>query len=147
MFFAKDIIFLIYSPKYEESVFLFKTFLLIGIFRNNYYGALITASGETKYITYYSVTVLVVNAVLSVILYFFFGISGVVFGTLIATTFISLLQLRHEKLLKNYFQNFLLNPKILGLISIILLIYLKNLKLLLDKDFYLENLLSFLRFL
>ena len=48
MFFSKNIIYFIYSAKYEDSVILFQTYLLIGLFRNNYYGALITASGQTK---------------------------------------------------------------------------------------------------
>jgi O-antigen/teichoic acid export membrane protein len=124
MFFAKDIIYLIYSPKYEASVFLFKTYLLIGIFRNNYYGALITAAGQTKYITYYALVMLGVNAMLSTVLYYSIGISGVVFGNLIATILIDFLQLQHEKLLKNYFKEFLLNPKIILMIILILIIYL-----------------------
>jgi O-antigen/teichoic acid export membrane protein len=123
MFFAQDIIYLIYSPKYEESVFIFKTYLLIGIFRNNYYGALITASGQTKYITMYALIMLVANAIISILLYYYLGISGVVFGALIATFIIQLLQLNHEKLIKVYFKEFLLNYKILFLIILILTIY------------------------
>lgn len=123
MFFAKDIIYLVYSPKYEASVFLFKTYLLIGIFRNNYYGAIITASGQAKYITFYALCMLVGNALLSLLLHYFFGVSGVVFGTLLATIIIALLQLYHENLLKAYFQNFLLDIKIVLLIIIILVIY------------------------
>lgn len=126
MFFAKDIIYTIYSPKYEASIFLFKTYLLIGIFRNNYYGALITASGQTKYITFYALIMLVSNAILSLLLYYFLGISGVVFGTLIATVIIALLQLYHEKLLKDYFYDFLSNYKIIILILLILFIYIEK---------------------
>ena len=124
MFFAKDIIFLIYSPKYEESVFLFKTYLLIGVFRNNYYGALITAAGKTKYITFYAIAMLVVNVVCSLVLYHFYGISGIVFGTLISTIIIAFFQLNHEKLLKKYFVDFLLDFKIIIMITLIILIYL-----------------------
>ena len=124
MFFAKDIIYMIYSPKYEESVFLFKTYLLIGIFRNNYYGALITASGQTKYITMYALIMLIANAIISIILYYFFGISGVVFGTLIATTIVAFLQLSHERLIKEYCEEFLLDYKVLFMIIMIVLIYL-----------------------
>lgn len=124
MFFAKDIIYLVYSPKYEDAVFLFKTYLLIGIFRNNYYGAIITASGQAKYITFYALCMLVVNAIMSLVLYYFLGVSGVIFGTLIATIIIAFLQLYHENLLKTYFQSFLLNTKILVLIIIIFITYL-----------------------
>lgn len=124
MFFAKDIIYMIYSPKYEESVFLFKTYLLIGIFRNNYYGALITASGQTKYITMYALIMLIANAIISIILYYFFGISGVVFGTLIATIIVAFLQLYHERLIKAYLVDFLFNFRIIILILLIVLIYI-----------------------
>lgn len=123
MFFAKDIIYLVYSPKYEASVFLFKTYLLIGIFRNNYYGAIITASGQAKYITFYALCMLVFNAILSLVLYNFLGVSGVIFGTLIATIIVAFSQLYHENLLKTYFRSFLLDIKIILLIIIILVIY------------------------
>ncbi|MBP6370148.1 MAG: oligosaccharide flippase family protein [Paludibacteraceae bacterium] len=124
MFFAKDIIYFIYSPKYEESVFIFKTYLLIGIFRNNYYGALITASGQTKYITMYALIMLGANAIISIILYYYLGVSGVVFGTLVATIIIAFLQLYHEKLIKDYLYGFLFNFRIIILILVILLIYI-----------------------
>jgi O-antigen/teichoic acid export membrane protein len=123
MYFAKDIIYLVYSPKYEDSVFLFKTYLLIGIFRNNYYGAIITASGQAKYITFYALCMLVVNAILSIVLYYFFGISGVIFGTLAATILIQFLQLNHEKLVLPYVQKFLFNPRIIILIILIFVAY------------------------
>lgn len=123
MFFAEDIIYLIYSPKYEESVFLFKTYLLIGLFRNNYYGALITAAGQTKYITLYALIMLATNAVLSAVFYYFFGSSGVVFGALVSTIVIQFLQLNHENLLHSYLVNFLLNYKIMLLIITIVAAY------------------------
>lgn len=123
MFFAKDIIYLVYSPKYEDAIFLFKTYLLIGIFRNNYYGAIITASGQAKYITFYALCMLVFNAILSLVLYNFLGVSGVIFGTLTATIIVAFSQLYHENLLKTYFRSFLLDIKIILLIIIILVIY------------------------
>lgn len=123
MFFAKEIIYLVYSPKYEDAVFLFKTYLLIGIFRNNYYGAIITASGQAKYITFYALCMLFTNFILSLISYYFFGVSGVVFGTLIATILIQFLQLNHEKLALTFVRQFLFNPKILLLIILIFAAY------------------------
>jgi O-antigen/teichoic acid export membrane protein len=120
MFFAKDIIYLVYSPKYEKSVFLFQTYLLVGLFRNNSYGALIAASGKTKFITLYSIMMLTFNLILSLILYKTLGIAGVIIGSLASTTIIAFLQLRHEGLLKMYFKDFLLNPKIFTLILLII---------------------------
>jgi len=123
MFFAEDIIYFIYSPEYQDSVILFQTYLLIGLFRNNYYGAIITASGQTKYITLYSSMMLCFNLLFSVSLYYFLGINGVVFGTLASTIFIQFLQLRHEKLVIDYIFKVLLDKKILFLITIIVSLY------------------------
>lgn len=123
MFFAEDILYFIYSPEYQDSVILFQTYLLIGLFRNNYYGAIITASGQTKYITLYSSMMLCFNLLFSVSLYYFLGINGVVFGTLASTIFIQFLQLRHEKLVIDYIFKVLLDKKILFLITIIVSLY------------------------
>ena len=124
MFFAKDIIYLVYSPKYEKSVFLFQTYLLVGLFRNNSYGALIAASGKTKFITLYSLITLASNLILSLILYKIIGIEGIVFGSLFSIIIINFLQLNHEDLLKMYFKNFFLNPKIFIMVVIIISYYL-----------------------
>lgn len=129
MFLSEDIIYFIYSPKYEDSVVLFQTYLLIGLFRNNYYGAIITASGNTKYITLYSAMMLVFNLIFSLVLYFVFGLKGVVFGTLLSTFLIMALQLKHENLLKKYFYNFLLDYRIIIMIIIILAFYFNQILL------------------
>lgn len=123
MFFSKEIIYVIYKQDYSQSVPIFKTFLLIGLFRNNYYGALITASGKSSIIFKYSIITLVLNSILSLIFYFFFGIKGIVYGNLIATITINYLQLKSEKLIDLYLNEFLLNPKIILLISIIIGVY------------------------
>ncbi len=124
MYFAEDIIFTIYSPKYFDAVFLFKTYLLVGVFRNNYYGALITASGNTKYITFYATIMLITNAIVSYFLYYSLGVKGVVFGTLIATFTIQFLQLRHEEIVLLYVREVLFNYKISLLLTVIILTYL-----------------------
>lgn len=125
MIFSKEIIFFIYTPKYSESVIIFQTYLLIGLFRNNHYGSLIAASGQTKYITMYSGMMLVLNLVLAIVLYKIWGINGIVFASLFATLIIALLQLKHEGLLKKYVCNFLLDYKIIILIALIFFFYFK----------------------
>lgn len=126
MIFSKQIIFFIYTTDYSESIVIFQTYLLIGLFRNNYYGALIAASGQTKYITLYSGMMLLLNLILSIILYNIWGINGIVFASLFATIFIQFLQLNHENLLKKYFFDFLLNYKIIILITLIVIAYFYN---------------------
>lgn len=123
MLFSREIIFFIYNAEYNDAVVLFQTFLLISLFRNNYYGAILAASGKTKYITLYSVLVLVLNAVLSISLYYVYGIKGVVYGNLFSTALISVLQLNHEKMLGQYVKEFLLDYRILILIIAIIGVY------------------------
>ncbi len=126
MFFAEEILFFIYSDVYKESVILFKTYLLVALFRNNYYGAIITASGQTKYITLYSGLMLAFNFIISIFLYHFIGINGIVFGTLFSTILIQCLQLNHENLLKVFLVRIFTNYKIVLLILGILIVYFLN---------------------
>ena len=123
MIFAKQVIYLIYTKDYHESVILFQTFLLIGLFRNNFYGSLIVASGKTKFITLYSALSLASNLVFSLVVYYFFGIKGIVFGNLLSTIVINSLQLNHENLLGDYVKKFLLDKKIFILVVAILAAY------------------------
>ncbi|WP_107040046.1 lipopolysaccharide biosynthesis protein [Brumimicrobium mesophilum] len=124
MIFSKEIIFFIYNENYQESVLIFQTYLLIGLVRNNYYGALITASGQTKYITLYSVSMLSLNLILSLILYSYLGIFGIVLASLFSTLFIQFLQLNHEKMIRKYIVDFLMDFKIATLILVIFSSYL-----------------------
>ncbi|MBX2921240.1 MAG: oligosaccharide flippase family protein [Chitinophagaceae bacterium] len=124
MVLAKPLIYLIYTTDYQESVILFQTFLLIGLFRNNFYGSLIVASGKTKYITLYSALALVSNLLFSLSVYYFFGIRGIVYGNLLSTIVINLLQLNHENLLGDYVKKFLFDKKIFVMIVAILAAYL-----------------------
>ncbi len=124
MFFAKEIIYTIYSPKYEASVYLFQTYLLVAIFRNNYYGALITASGQTKYITLYALMTLFSNVLLSFVLYQLLGVSGIVWGSVLSTIMVAFIQLQHEGMLKEYISVFLMDFRILFLIILLLVIYI-----------------------
>lgn len=124
MVLAKPFLFFIYSNEYGDAVVIFQIYLLVGLLRNNYYGALIIASGNTKFITYYAVLTLVFNVTLSLILYSWLGINGIVYGTLISALIIALLQLNHEGLLKSYFINFIGNFKVLILIILVLIAFL-----------------------
>lgn len=124
MIFAKPILFFIYSDLYGESIVLFQIYLLVGLMRNNYYGALITASGHTKYITFYSLLTLITNLVLSLILYFIYGLSGIIYGSVFSTLIIDILQLKHEGLLNMYLKKFILNKYIFILITLILISFL-----------------------
>lgn len=123
MFFANDVIFFIYNENYSDSVILFKTYLLVALFRNNSYGILLAVKGKTKSITKISLVILLVNLILSLSLFYFFGLKGVVFGTLIANFLMWLIYLYKENLIKTYYRIILRNKIILLLTILILISY------------------------
>lgn len=125
MFFADDIIFFVYSKDYTASVTLFKTYLLVLLFRNNNYGILLTAKGQTKLITKISLLVLFLNLIVSVGLYYFLGIRGVVFGTLFSTSVMWIIYLVKEDMLKRYLQIVTFNKLIFVLQVLIIIAYLR----------------------
>ncbi|WP_405210504.1 lipopolysaccharide biosynthesis protein [Dokdonia sp. Asnod2-E02] len=125
MFFADDIIFFVYSKDYTASVTLFKTYLLVLLFRNNNYGILLTAKGQTKLITKISLLVLFLNLIVSVGLYYFLGIRGVVFGTLFSTSVMWIIYLVKEDMLKRYLQIVTFNKLIFVLQILIIIAYLR----------------------
>ncbi|GEQ87207.1 hypothetical protein ULMS_27150 [Patiriisocius marinistellae] len=126
MFFAEEIIFFVYSEAYASSVILFKTYLLVALFRNNSYGILLTAKGETRFITKIAVFMLVLNVIISILLYYYFGITGIVFGSLFSTIFFVIVILIKEKLWTLYLKQVFLNPIIGSLTILIIMAYLFN---------------------
>lgn len=110
MLFSKPLILLVFGEKYLPGIPVFRAYLLILLWRNNYYGALLSASGQTKWITVYSAVSMLINLLCSVVLYYSFGIIGVVYATFIAVSVANILQLRHEKMLLPFIRSCLLNP-------------------------------------
>lgn len=123
MFFAEEIIFFIYSEDYQNSVILFKTYMLILIFRNNSYGILLTAKGETKIITIVSVSILAINLFSSLILYYFYGIQGIIYGSLISTLLMWTFYLKKEKMFGLYFHKIIMNKFLIVYTALTLLFY------------------------
>jgi len=123
MLFAEPLILLFFGENYHDAVPIFRGYLLILLWRNNYYGALLAAAGKTKWITFYSFLTMVVNVIFSLLFYQLWGVIGVVYATVLAVTVANLLQLNHERLLLSFFKKMLTNPKLLLMIIGILVIY------------------------
>ncbi len=123
LIFSKPLIILFFGESYIEAVPVFRAYLLIMIWRNNSYGSILTAQGKTKYITMYSGLTLILNGILSFILFKKLGIIGVVYGTFLSVSFIAFLQLAHENMLQGFFRKFYLNPAIFCLLLTIFSIY------------------------
>ena len=113
----------LYGEPYQDSVRIFQTYLLVLLWRNNYYGALLSASGKTKWITIYSVIALVLNTILSLGFYALFGVLGVIYATFLTVSIVNILQMRHEKVLGQTFMEFLRKPILIFWIALILVTY------------------------
>ncbi len=124
MLISRPFIELLFTQKYAAAVPIFQTYLLVGLWRNTQYGALIIASGKTKWTFYYSVAGLAFNIAASVLLFYFYGVIGIAWGGFLSVTFLSLIQLRHEGLLKAWASKILLNKLILAQIILIFVVYL-----------------------
>jgi len=120
---SDNIITFIYGDKYKEATIFFVTYLLIGLFRNNHYGALLLSKGKTNWILFYGFLTMSLNIALSILLYEFFGILGVIYGTLLSVMLVAFAQLFHEQLLKEFFRNVLLDHRIMLFLFIVLILY------------------------
>jgi O-antigen/teichoic acid export membrane protein len=127
MIFSKPLIEFLFTQKYVDAVPVFQTYLLVGLWRNTQYGALIIASGKTKWTFYYSVAGLIFNIIVSLLLFYLFGVIGIAWGGFLSVTFLSLLQLRHEGMLTEWRKNILMNKAVfLQLVGIIIVYLIYN---------------------
>lgn len=124
MIISGPLIEILFTQKYVDAVPIFQTYLLVGLWRNTQYGALIIASGKTKWTFYYSVAGLVFNIIVSIGLFYSFGVIGIAWGSFLSVSFISLLKLRHEKLFSEWRKNILMNKVIFSQIIAIVMVYL-----------------------
>jgi O-antigen/teichoic acid export membrane protein len=123
MIFASPLVKLVFTAKFAAAIPIFKTYLLVSLWRNNYYGALISASGKTRWITFYSFVSFVLNVGFSIALYYLWGLIGIAYGAFLAASVTALWQLQHEKILLSWLKNIIFDKIILGLITLILLAY------------------------
>lgn len=83
--FSQELLTLLYSEKYIESVPLFRIYLLLLPLRIATYGLIFQAIGKTKFILYGSILYLIVNVILNLLLYKPLGLIGPPIATVIAT--------------------------------------------------------------
>lgn len=91
--FAEDVVMLLYGHKYLPGVSVFRIFAILLLFRCTYWGMILNASGNTKFILYSSLVALVVNIILNVLFFKLFGMVGCAISSFIATASISFIQL------------------------------------------------------
>ncbi len=124
MTFSHSLIHLIYTSKMDAAVPIFKTFLFMSLWRNNYYGSLISASGKTKWITIYNGMNVILLAGGCYLAYNWFGYTALPWAILIALTFINTVQLIHEGMYRQFILKFLIKPYILVFIALIIVAFI-----------------------
>lgn len=93
--FAPEVMTLLYSAKYLSGAGVFRIYCLTLLFRCTYFGMLLNAGGNTKFLMYSSLASLVVNMVLNYPFFYLFGMIGPALATLIAVLTIGLYQLAY----------------------------------------------------
>lgn len=123
MFFAKTIFSGIYGTNLLGGLLIFKTFLLIALWRNNYYGSILNAAGKSKWISFYSALNLILVVIGIFLVNKFLSIKELPWVLFVSTSTLALLQLAHERMLKLYFTSFLLKPFTIVAITAIIMAY------------------------
>lgn len=80
---SREFIVLIFSKTYMQSATTFKIYLLLLPIRIVVFGSALIALGKGKVILFRSVVELLINCILSIILFRFYGVNGVAIGTVV----------------------------------------------------------------
>lgn len=91
--FAEDVVMFLYGDKYLSGVGVFRIFSILLLFRCTYWGMILNASGNTKFILYSSLAALIVNIFLNFAFFKLFGMIGCAISSFISTVSISFAQL------------------------------------------------------
>ena len=93
--YAPEIITLLYSAKYLPGVNVFIVYALAIICRVTYFGILLNASGNTKFVLYSSLASLVLNFILNIVFYYCFGYIGPAIATVCSTGVVAFAQIMY----------------------------------------------------
>ena len=91
--FAPQIMSVLYSDKYLPGTNVFRIYSVVLLFRTTYYGMVLNALGKTKTILRASITTMVSNLVLDVLLYQLLGVVGPAIATLLSVGVMNMYQL------------------------------------------------------
>ena len=99
---APNLMRLLYSDKYESGLSIFVIYILVDFIRFTNITLILCAAGKTKLLMVMGVCGLVFNAVMNVVLYNIFGITGPAIATLITTLLLGIVMLKcNAKVLKS----------------------------------------------
>lgn len=91
--FAPQVMTILYSSKYLPGTSVFRIYVLILLWRTTYFGTLLSLHGKSKQILGCSITALLTNIILNILLYKIIGFSGPAWSTFISIGTVNILQL------------------------------------------------------
>lgn len=91
--FAPEVITILYSSKYLPGVSVFRIYCLVLLLRCTYFGIMLNATGNTKFILYSSIGSLVINLILNFVCFYIFEFTGPAIATFISILIMNLYQL------------------------------------------------------
>jgi len=98
---SRELVLFLYTDRYIDGLSIFVVYLFVTMIRFTYFGLILTASGKTKWIFIYSLFSLVLNLVLSIILFGLLGIMGPSISNLISNSLLAVVMFLHNvKVLK-----------------------------------------------
>ncbi|MEJ5306931.1 MAG: oligosaccharide flippase family protein [candidate division WOR-3 bacterium] len=100
--FAPEIVTLLYSKKYIESVPIFRIYSLLLFLKFTYFGMLLNASGKTKFIFYSSLISLILNLFLNILFIKLIGFIGPAIATLLSLSVVAFFQLIYTSKMIGY---------------------------------------------
>lgn len=102
--FAPDIMSLFYSEKYvtDGGVLVFRIYSLILLFRALYWGIILNATGQTKFVFYSSLLTLGLNLIGNIVSCYFIGFTGPAISSLVVIAIMACIQLWFSCRIINY---------------------------------------------
>ncbi len=94
--FAPEVITVLYSEKYLPGVAVFRVYSLCLLIRFTYWGMIINAKGNTKFILYSSLFALGLNVIFNYLFFRFWGMVGPAIATLLSQIALSIAQLAYS---------------------------------------------------
>lgn len=91
--FAPDVMTLLYSEKYLSGVSVFRVYNIVLLLRCTYFGMILNAKGNTKFIFFSSIISLILNIILNPILFNIIGFIGPAIATFLSQLIVNYIQL------------------------------------------------------
>ena len=91
--YAPDVMTILYSQKYLPGTNVFRVYIILLLLRTTYFGIILNATANTKYILFSAIFSLIMNILLNFLFYWWLGFIGPAIATLLSQLIMNALQL------------------------------------------------------